>query len=661
MSVVTCAVDGSVFGVGSSNSRTYRHDSDGWNEMGEAQGSSIAAARRSKVWMIGTNGAVLGTSDGGDWRDTASDTVGRSRMIAAASDDSLWLVTNDNELHVRSTESGPFHPPEFADQLGPVISVAPVSASEVWAIGLDGTPAHVGRTEPVSPFGDENGDAEPSMLEVWSDQDGIRGVRLTMAGTTGRAISAGDIDPTLAPSSFVFTATDPPLALTVDTAGSAGVRRIVVSAGSGDTPLGPEPDERTARGVSIPLVDATVCGLFGEVTLSTRGQFLSAIGFSVRTSTSHESVLRHLNENAEHYSQAVWAGADELTLSRMLASVSYAPTEPPDPVTGQPVERVESGVPLGVNVDPRPIAVTGNYLAFRWTYRTEAERADFLRRAELKENDWAHGQETVVALPSQGVFAEAVLGRSNAAEKLDISRFWDWQDSPIPILPPDIAAVSLASRARDLDLKPGQMASTAAALAAAEELPAPAALQGVVQGLTADIFRDMSASRETVEAASKALEHAAAGEAAAGEGALNANKAAMEHHQAMTKLAIEAVEKLGPLLAAGATGGASGLGGLGGASGLGGLGGLGGLAGSAGGLGGAAGGAGAGGGVADAISALARNRRAPAAAAGALEGASLSKIGALLNAGDVDGVVGGDGHGETVLDFLLPATDADDE
>ena len=48
-------------------------------------------------------------------------------------------------------------------------------------------------------------------------------------------------------------------------------------------------------------------------------------------------------------------------------------------------------------------------------------------------------------VPTGGVFAEAVLGRSNAAELLDATRFWNWQDSPIPLQPPEIAAIELQS------------------------------------------------------------------------------------------------------------------------------------------------------------------------------------------------------------------------
>jgi hypothetical protein len=37
-----------------------------------------------------------------------------------------------------------------------------------------------------------------------------------------------------------------------------------------------------------------------------------------------------------------------------------------------------------------------------------------------------------IALPTHGVLGEAVLGHCPAAEKIDLTRFWNWQDSPIP-------------------------------------------------------------------------------------------------------------------------------------------------------------------------------------------------------------------------------------
>ncbi len=47
-----------------------------------------------------------------------------------------------------------------------------------------------------------------------------------------------------------------------------------------------------------------------------------------------------------------------------------------------------------------------------------------------------------VALPTKGVLGEAVLGHCPSAEKIDLTRFWNWQDSPIPQAP-DINAVTI--------------------------------------------------------------------------------------------------------------------------------------------------------------------------------------------------------------------------
>jgi hypothetical protein len=35
-----------------------------------------------------------------------------------------------------------------------------------------------------------------------------------------------------------------------------------------------------------------------------------------------------------------------------------------------------------------------------------------------------------VTLPAHGTLGEAVLGCCNSAEKIDLTRFWNWQDSP---------------------------------------------------------------------------------------------------------------------------------------------------------------------------------------------------------------------------------------
>ncbi len=48
---------------------------------------------------------------------------------------------------------------------------------------------------------------------------------------------------------------------------------------------------------------------------------------------------------------------------------------------------------------------------------------------EFHENGFAP-PKSLIALPTRGVLGEAVLGNCPSAEKIDLTRFWNWQDSP---------------------------------------------------------------------------------------------------------------------------------------------------------------------------------------------------------------------------------------
>jgi hypothetical protein len=43
--------------------------------------------------------------------------------------------------------------------------------------------------------------------------------------------------------------------------------------------------------------------------------------------------------------------------------------------------------------------------------------------------------QSTIALPTRGVVGEAVLGSCPSAEKIDITRFWNWQDAPADTAP----------------------------------------------------------------------------------------------------------------------------------------------------------------------------------------------------------------------------------
>ncbi|MGI5242118.1 hypothetical protein [Dactylosporangium sp. CA-139066] len=131
-----------------------------------------------------------------------------------------------------------------------------------------------------------------------------------------------------------------------------------------------------------------------------------------------------------HYSQAIWMNADRQSLIMQLTPYACD-------VGGVDVRVVEW-------IDPVPITVAGNYVAFPFTY----ERDDAWKKWKQREQDESVPSVSLVPLPTGGVFAEAVLGEFNSAEKLDLTRFWKWQESPIPNLAPDIAPAQQGRQTR---------------------------------------------------------------------------------------------------------------------------------------------------------------------------------------------------------------------
>lgn len=97
-----------------------------------------------------------------------------------------------------------------------------------------------------------------------------------------------------------------------------------------------------------------------------------------------------------------------------------------------------------------------------------------------------------IYVPTGGLFGEAVLGRSNAAEYLDLERFFHWHEAPIPNAAPDIGAVSTDSRfqSRDVTVTSPEGNLT---IVSPQGLPDPSGMGGVLTAIqNGNLFRDMS-------------------------------------------------------------------------------------------------------------------------------------------------------------------------
>jgi hypothetical protein len=416
-------------------------------------------------------------------------------------------------------------------------------------------------------------------LTAWWDETGIRGVKLAMLGAeTDVAIGEPSgpfsrdvgLEPDERVTELVMTSTYTPAGRVLHRIALRTDRLGVIELGPEGAddrqdpvePGGEEVEPHAAAGSAgttterLDVRGGALCGLFGS--FDPRRKHIVSLGFQISGQHTAQRIIDHLDDNRLHYSRAIWANADELSLTRILANFAYD-----DGKGGGPV-------PLGARLDPVPVAMTGNYLGFRWHFPDAEARdrwsAEFDDPEPSKGRPW---QTTTVSLGTDGVFAEAVLGRSNGAEKLDITRFWDWQTSPIPILPSEIAPVDTGSRARDVAPETGQLAAPAASTRAMPNLPEPTGTAVVLQALAAgNLFRDMSGLEATSALLQKGIEVAAQSEGRSAEQATTAMKQANEHMERMSRIAVDAAKEVAPLLlgpagaAAGALGNSSKLGAL---------------------------------------------------------------------------------------------------
>lgn len=274
-----------------------------------------------------------------------------------------------------------------------------------------------------------------------------------------------------------------------------------------------------------------------------------------------------LDDEALRLNQQMWMRTDEYIWQGLLAGCTY----PDDPYAGQH---------LGKGVDPNPVGYFGNYLAFKWDFpRDQAEQAKAFRDRFIEttddHDDWddpdnrpsfARGQDNpTIALPSEGIFAEAVLGESNSSEKIDMTRFWNWQESPIPkdMLPPDMEPVDTSSRARAVSLPERlQFAQTLVELTNQGVDKSLLDTTAILETLGISIDGGASAAllADAVTMSTAAAGHASAGAGSAGEASVQASK---QIQDAVVDLANSKAAKLATnAIMAGATGGASAFGGL---------------------------------------------------------------------------------------------------
>lgn len=212
------------------------------------------------------------------------------------------------------------------------------------------------------------------------------------------------------------------------------------------------------------------------------------------------NLLDHLNENIERYHHAIWW---QMSPDRryMLLDGFESPN-----AGGRSVASV---------VDNNLIGIVGNCLVIpvsRGIHLDPTFRQDTRKPIDLLE----HYQPNTpidpmrIALPTNGVYAEAVMGACNSCEIKEEERFWRWEESPIPDSPTAITPLSTESRRAELpDLTAKDFPSPIIAMQNAPAAPDPTGLAAAMQLLgTPNLFKDITGLEGTQKNALEAFKGA---------------------------------------------------------------------------------------------------------------------------------------------------------
>ena len=154
-----------------------------------------------------------------------------------------------------------------------------------------------------------------------------------------------------------------------------------------------------------------------------------------------EQTLQHVVRNTVTYSRAAWMSVTPEERAIMLEgfTIGVPAGGLTDPTQHVPLLNCVANQVLGFygNAMIMPFNIPAE-VASQLTVGAEGQAQRPFTTAEI-QNALTHFHRTGfappvshIALPTHGVLGEAVLGQCASAEKIDLTRFWNWQDSPIP-------------------------------------------------------------------------------------------------------------------------------------------------------------------------------------------------------------------------------------
>jgi hypothetical protein len=232
----------------------------------------------------------------------------------------------------------------------------------------------------------------------------------------------------------------------------AGASKDIVSG----VHLSPSELEGLFGGPRISLFRATINGtdlqadsIFNPTELSVSGYPVPATdrqrSLNFKDLMEMERTLQHVVRNTVTYSKAVWTSLTPE--ERVIMLEGYTIGMPPDGLTPDDIGDASQHVPLLNCVANQVLGWYGNSMILPFSIPpslatrlggppVEGEDVAPLTTGRVQDALTRFHRQAFsppishVVLPTHGVLGEAVLGHCPSAEKIDLTRFWNWQDSP---------------------------------------------------------------------------------------------------------------------------------------------------------------------------------------------------------------------------------------
>ena len=227
-----------------------------------------------------------------------------------------------------------------------------------------------------------------------------------------------------------------------------------------------------------------------------------------------KKLTNHFERYKDYYNRAILLGSDPTSIAIAFENAPWS-----------------NNGHLEDHADPTPLEVFGSYVAYPMA-KQGAQTDDTLAvdlAAALNGNDpnrraWAQDKldnmdggerqemlglialasvksERLITLPTRGVFAEGKLGHCNVSEEIDNTRFWKWEEHPIPFEAPGINPVTpITPSPQAVEAAPTAFPQSLVNIVNPSPAPDPTGLGAALSLLgTPNIFRDMSGRQEVAD------------------------------------------------------------------------------------------------------------------------------------------------------------------